>query len=378
LLSLTSILFVTSGCQSSSSKSPTNQPKEISSQSGEWKGSMHGLRTSLSNLSPMLFEEKKFKDPKNEAFIKKEIHNLALDSAKIKHDPSLLYRDPTVRFLSLNFAEDSKRAEETFQEGKKDFSRYQLMKLTSYCVECHTRTRQGSEFNFWKIDPFASGMSSVDKVQFLIASRKFDSAFNESLLVLKKSDSSLSSMDLDKLANLGLQVAVQYKNSEPMAEELVQVLETNKNAPFYLKTKVRNWKKSLADWKAEKNKSSPLELARRLLAKNPMEVEAMRSIHALLPLLTEDLPMNVLGETLLLTGISYELLNEASSLYLHENYYEACIYQAPHTNWSAQCYKKLKDSAIFGFSGSSGTHIPMDVQMRLDKMKALAEPELGN
>lgn len=88
-----------------------------------------------------------------------------------------------------------------------------------------------------------------------------------------------------------------------------------------------------------------------------------------------DLNKNQLGRALFLTGQGYEMVRDLAIWSLHENYFETCIRRVPHSSWSMSCYKALEESLVIGFTGSSGTKIPYDVQVRLTELGKLARPE---
>lgn len=321
-------------------------------------------------LEPYIFDKKKFNDSKNLKFLSKEIHNLAMESANVKHDPTILSRDPTVRFVSIHFAEELHRADKNFQGGWQEFSRSQLANVTSYCIECHTRLREGPEISSRNAtEPYVNKLSIPDQIEFMIAFRQFDSAFNLALKTLKdiQPNSEVSSK-ADEIARLGLLVAVQYKQDKLKAQNLVAAIEKNSSLPSYLKQKNKLWKTSLAQWDPSESMRTLSEI-RILVKQRHSEIEDMQAIPALLQILTDDLSANELGEALLLTGESYESLNKISIMSLHENYYESCVRKVPKTKWAKICFRKLNDSIISGYTGSSGMHIPIDIQKSMKNLK---------
>ena len=91
-----------------------------------------------------------------------------------------------------------------------------------------------------------------------------------------------------------------------------------------------------------------------------------------------NLTKDQLGEALYLTGLSYEAVRDLAVWSLHENYFESCVRRVPHTSWSELCYRRLEESVYFGFTGSSGLRLPLDVQVRLQELQKLALPEGKN
>lgn len=53
---------------------------------------------------------------------------------------------------------------------------------------------------------------------------------------------------------------------------------------------------------------------------------------------------------------------------------ERAIRLAPHTATAHAAFARLEQEIIFGFTGSSGTHVPADERARLDSLQTLATP----
>ncbi|MFZ3229111.1 MAG: hypothetical protein WA160_02815 [Pseudobdellovibrio sp.] len=335
-----------------------------------WKSSMQNLKKDLITLQPYFFDKVKFNDPKNKLFLEKEIHSLAQESLNIKHDPMISSQDPSVRFISIQFADELTRADENFSTGHLEFSRSQLVKVTSYCVECHTRLKQGPDFNSQtSTTGYLDKLPVVEQIEFMIAFRQFDSAFDLVLKTMKKSLPKNSiDYDSNRIARLGLLIAVQFKQDGANAQKLTAAIEMNSSLPSLLRKKNKLWIKSLASWGSNDTLRTLPEI-RNLIKNRKSEVEDMRVIAALLQILTTELNTDELGEALLLTGESYESINKISIMSLHENYYESCVRKAPKSKFAKICFDKLNDSIRTSYSGTSGTQVPTDIQKNLQNLK---------
>lgn len=339
-----------------------------------WTGSMKSLHELLSTIEPFIFDTRQFVLDKNQSLLKFTIQGLADESKNLSHSPTLISRDPTIRYVAAQFADDLQMTEEAFAEGKRDFARYRLLKVTSYCVECHTRTQHGPEFKFVKAESFLNRMTAINQIEYLIATRQFDRAFDVVIKTVKSNRPGSSiGWDIEKVTQLGFQIAVQYRNSRSQAEQIISTIEENSDSPVYLIEKLSPWKLSLSFWKNHPADMENLEDVRTLVKNRNSEIDDMRAVSSLLQLLSQYLKGDELGEALYLTGHSYERINEISPLMLHENYYESCIRQAPHTKWSRRCFKRLESSIRFGYSGSGGMRIPMGIQVHLDILRKEAE-----
>lgn len=334
-----------------------------------WSGSMKNLQKILSEVEPFLFNTKEFNDPSNQVFIGKRIQLLAAESKNISHNPTLVNRDPTVRFVASQFSQNLYRANEAFKSGRVEYARYEVMKVTNACIQCHTRMQQGPEFSFTRNESFLKKLPVLDQAEFLIASRNYNQAY-ELLLKSLSTDQrgSVQFWQLDRMANLALQIAVQYEQSPDKALQVVTAIESSKQIPISLRDRAREWKSEILGWKSEGQKKVSLSTLQQLVRKNKSEIAAMRAIPSLLSLLSSDLASDEYGEALLLTGESYEILSHISHMALHENYYESCIRNSPHTKTARTCHKNLVRSVGLGYSGSSGIHIPLNIEIWLDQL----------
>lgn len=341
-----------------------------------WTASMQNLKQDMIALQQFVFNPTEFEKPENQEFLQKEIHKLAEESKNVKHDPAVFTKDPTVRFVANQFAEELQKADENFKSGWKEYSRWQLAKATSYCLECHTRMRDGPSFNpETSTRNYMTRLPAPSQVEFLIAFRQFDPALKFALETLKVGPQDMKGgIESDRIARLALLVAVQYLQDPERAKEVTRVIDQNKDLPLYLKKSNQLWKKSLSVWEPN-DRLNTLPQIRKLKQNRISEIEDMRAIPALLGQLTDGLNREELGEALFLTGESYESLNKVSILSLHENYYESCVRQAAHTKWGAICYQKLSDSVATSYTGSSGTRIPKELKLRIEELKKIIESE---
>ncbi len=364
-LSLGIMLFV--ACQSS-----LHKKNKAAEEQPAFTTEMQELKRNLNTLQPYIFNSALFNDDDNKHFLAEKIHQLATSSANVKHDVRMTHSDPTLKFVATEFADELSRADKNFQDGWREYSRTQLVKVTSYCLECHVRLPQGPSFARNESEEvFTHKLPPSERIQLMLSFRQFEAAYKLVLENLSESKKEKSvNYKADHIARLGLMAAIQYMNDYNKAKKIIDVIESNPTLPDYLKRNNKFWAKSLERW-PKMNNLNNLKQIRQLITSRISEVDDMRAIGALLYLLNTSLNKNELGEALLLTGQSYEELNKVSLMSLHENYYETCVRQAPATKWAKTCLAKYTDSIVMGYSGSSGTRIPKDVRARLEELRKI-------
>ncbi|MFN7455616.1 MAG: hypothetical protein ACK5RO_13285 [Pseudobdellovibrionaceae bacterium] len=369
------------GCQSTDKKAESEPRKG-------WPADMASLQQSIEVLLPLAADQKKFADPKNTQLIDRELANLARVSKSVEHSPSMVVRDPSVQFISSALTEDLEKTVDSWRSGKLEYARFSVMNVTSYCIECHTRTSTGPDLKSETLRQSLQALPSIERAEYLLASRQFDAALEVLEKILKDSSTMQGDfMLVDKAIRYSLAISVKFKRDPKKSLQLVRLVLENEKAPFYLKQNAQSWKMAIEVWSKEKARSRQtagdiLATVRDLLRKADEttsssmdkggDIYYLRALSELHLLMTQQLPPQQIGETLYLTGVSYEAVKDLSIWTLHENYFESCIRTVPKTDWAKKCYKRLEESIYFGYTGSSGTNIPADVQMRLQSLQKLA------
>lgn len=349
------------------------------------KPSMQGLKAGLDRLFPFLLDPKSFYANENEKNISDQILGLEAMAQGVSHAGSSQSSDLTVTFLSRGFQEDMKRSKEAFQMGHKEFARRSLIGMTAYCIECHTRTQNGPSFQNSQVESVLKKAGGLERGEYLMATRQFDAAFVEFDRVIKSTDAGASTVFvIDRAVKMALIIAVRFQGNIANAQMVVDDVLKSSQVPFYLKATAQVWKSSLEEWKKEpKTKNADiLKTSQTLVQKGYSksqgrddragDIELMRAQAILHPLLAQEKDKLKLGEILFLLGQTYEVVRDFAMWSLHEDYYEACVRKAPHSAWSMKCYKNLESSVVMGYTGSSGTAIPADVQEKLKELKILA------
>lgn len=370
-------------CQSSKVDRSGETEKQVPPTDSSWSGSMQKLKENLGNLVPFIFDSKKFEDPKQREFLSSQIQGMVQQSQNLTHNPTLTHRDPTVRFVASQFADTLKRAQSSFQDGNLNYARYELIQVTGSCVQCHARMQQGPEFSsFFLKEPFLKNLPVVDQGEYLIATRQFDKASKVLLKGLrdrktnsKSASSSAPGLSIERLTALALELAVQYEQDPKKAMKVIDSVLSHPAAAPAFKEKAKIWKVTVQQW--QKNRTPlTMENARQILSVPSNEIMTLRALPVVLAYLSTEPSGKDLGEGLFLAGQAYESLTDFLPFELHEHYYESCIRSVPHTSIARVCYETLQQSISLGYTGTSGTHIPIEIQMWMDRMKALASPEV--
>ncbi|MFN7729686.1 MAG: hypothetical protein ACK5P7_11065 [Bdellovibrio sp.] len=377
LMTLAGFLLL-SACQS-----PTAKPESGTEADPNLPASMQSLKLQMDQMLPLLVEARAFKAPENKANIAARLRTLERISQNVTHSGAMKNQDPTLDLLSRGFHDDIRRSREAFDQGKFDYARSNLISTGGYCIECHTRTNSGPSFQNNEFQQVLTSLGPLDRAEYLLATRQYDAALKEFDTILKNGvKEGTTVFDLDKAAQLALQITVRYQANPDNALMVVNDILNAKDVPYYLKANARLWRSSLQQWKKEKPTRDPLKKSRELVKQaqetqksrddRAGDIEMMRAQALLGPLLGAEKKEERRGEALFLMAQTYESVHDLAISSMHEDYYEACVRQVPHSPWSKRCFEGLEISVRQGFTGSGGTSIPGDVQQKLSELKKLA------
>ena len=360
----------------------------------EWAESMQGLAAEVYALIPFVYNRKAFDDRDNRYVILTRMKKLANGSHQVNPQMGKKYLgdDPLLQFSldSLNY--DIKRAVSSFEAGHLDYSRNTMKSAIGHCFRCHSTTEMGSQAP-WTLEGLENlQLSASDKVDLLVAGRKYDQAIQGVSDYLKNYESMQAQpFEYEAALRKYIWLTARLKQRPSDSLDLLQVIAEQKEVPGFMKAQLQAWMKSLQSWSktvTKTDKMGPNQLiaeARAAMKDAKMTQEFSRDrggdVHYLRAtgLLHEALKRQTITpkdrrQAYYLLGISYEHLDDLGGWSLHEVYFERCIREFPGTIEARSCFNRLEASLIFGYSGSRGTHLPSEEQERLEELKALARP----
>lgn len=355
-----------------------------------WTRKMQELYKSFSQILTHTSSESFFSAPENRSLILSEAESFRNLTHKLDaHKMMPSDNDPTLKIVGKLLREQSEIAVSALKQNKPDFARRILRSMPSYCISCHTRNATGPQFSMMQLEPSYTGLSDLELGQFYAASRQFDRALEQ----FRKVSKSVSSVDKtpwvrETATHQSLLIAVRVKEDPKLSKNIINDVLNSPLASGAFKKDAQAWALSIQEWENEKptqNESTTalLKKAKVLLEKAkqtqsyPLDrsadilyLRASAILHSVLQ--RNDLGSNM-AEALFLAGHSYEVLRPIGIEDMQTIYYEACIQTAPHSAISKKCFKSYKDSIVFGFSGSSGVHLPESVKQKLIRLELLSE-----
>jgi mono/diheme cytochrome c family protein len=354
-----------------------------------WQAKMNELSIVIGETIPLLYP-----DPnKDVSALKEKINKIYVISSglDVMSDHMLKSKDydPALPYLASMFKEDIERAKLSMEDGHVDYAKSVIRASTAYCIACHTRTKGGAEFPLISAynQPLKSA-SWITKIEFLTASRQFDAVLTQVMGTLEDPGKlGISALDLERASRLALAIAVRVKKDPVKAKLLAAAVIKSPTASFSLKEGAKTWARDITDWQKEKPKkyASDADLLKAgkelvdqaLNSPDPMgghdEVRYLRASMLMHELLKQYPESKLKGEAMFLIGMSYNAIQDLGVWSLHDKYFRACIDEQPHSKLAERCYKQYEQSTVLGYSGSSGIHVPRQVQRHLEKLKQKAK-----
>lgn len=361
-------------------------PAEAKEKSQPWNKTMHEMMDALADLTPELFTT----DPgRNKVFVK-NLKKVVLMSQKI--DQSQAHpgseapdTDPGLISLSRQFRQEMERAAASADSGQIDFAKDVAKSSVSYCIACHTRGPSGPQFP--ALGAFEKSLRTVpwvERMSFKAATRQFDEALKEIHAQLGSPLNQTRPLDLERGVRIGLMVAVRAKESPDLAVALVDAVQRSAGASVSLKESAQSWMKDLKSWQGAKasvlDSDEKLINATREILKDVDEgartgrdeIKYLRASTLMHDLLRQFPKSASAGEAMYWVGSAYDVMGDLGFWNLGDFYFMSCIEHDPHTELSERCYRRYKDSIVFGYTGSAGTSIPKAVRSHLKDVETLA------
>ncbi len=389
-LIVSSVLTVSCQQKATAQKSATTEstPQAASAPApaangANWAGQMHRLSEAIAQLIPFTSSAKEFNNPNNFETINHSVSELSQLTHTVADKEIRPDADPSLEFISNQFSEEIQRANEALKMGHRDYARHLLRNSTAYCIQCHTRNETGPNFSSGRIDTVIQALPPLEKGEYYAATRQFDKSFEAFKTVLINApDQKTNVLTWDRAARYALAIAVRFQNNVDNALQVSDLIAKSPQAPTFLKDDAKHWKKSLLEWKKETKSAQSFEFAQKLIqaaqksqkytTDHGADVYYLRATSILHKLLSQSISGAKKSELLYQMGLSYDALRDLNFWTLHEQYYESCIRNTPHTPIALDCFKKYEESVFFGFSGSAGYSLPADIQLKLSELRGLS------
>lgn len=356
--------------------------------SAEVKTSMDEMLGYILDLKPYITSEKAYTAPENGPVISKTLKKMIVLSEKIKHEDKIKKTALEVPAMSLN--EQLKDTASVFSKGNKTYSLWLLRTNLGNCVACHTQLpAQSTQFTTGKKSKYM--VNTFQEGEFLYVIRNFDKAlemYNKSLTEFP--ENKISAQDLDTVITRKVFYYTRVKRDLAGLSQSLNADLANKNLLPGTSVLLKSYSQAAQTLAKQKVPSLKTDKEVRRYAETVLKKEMSGELNY------EDATKNL--QNLQLSGFLYEYLDKNQNTALKpdiyywlsfcesrwekglqdslpESYLKKCVNEFPQSAVAPKCLKEYEDLVTFGFTGSSGTNIPADVEAELQNLRDKVNPK---
>ena len=354
----------------------------------DWGKRMDELRFVLSELLPDVISDQQYNSPKNFERIEKNTKKLTELTHDMPEEKLSGNKDASITLISGLFKDQILLAYGHLANGHREYARSILKAVPRYCIACHTRSASSLDLSSLQKEVPKVLQTSLERAELFDATWQFDRALDEFQKILVDPQNVKDhELEWQRAAYYAIATSVRVKRDPERAMTIVNLILKSTEAPQFVKSQARQWKRSLDQWKDEQPKdlttaNALLNEAERLIAlasqlqeyqsDHSTDILYLRATSCLHDFLSSYPDSPDVAKALQLLGNCYEALQAPELWNIHELYYEACIHKSPHTEIAQTCYERYEQSVFFGYSGSAGISLPSAVKKHLRELKKLA------
>ncbi|MCY4524544.1 MAG: hypothetical protein OXB84_07390 [Halobacteriovoraceae bacterium] len=319
---------------------------------------------------------------KNKGMIVK-LNNLEQSFLKARHDKML--GRPMFSPIAEIFKENISDIKKGYQIQNTSYAKHRLKVMNVLCISCHSqlpRKRYPRIINKYSEITNKYIRRNRDKAMLSYFLRDYET----SIKYFKKEFEETSNQNESVIRTI-LNIYVTNLDNENKAVKYLRSISNNKKTPKGIKKSAKEWTRELIKPFNRKNdKKSVKKLISRvnnikdeLNINSRLAVEMFRMKRTLNNYMTKKTNTKLMPEILYSLGL---LTDRQGDIYLYslgEMYLKKCIINYPKSDIAKDCYTAYKDSVYFGFTGSSGTHIPPDIKKELKTLESkIKNPKSGS
>ncbi len=340
---------------------------------------MSGISSTLNSLLALSLRDETWRADKNRSEIRRGLEGLLQLSHEIPNGKNES-NDPSLVILAPVLSDQIRLALSAHQLGQFEVSRQMVRSLTASCFGCHSREPEWSTQDQKSLPGFVSSLSALDQARYAVSLHQTKTALSGyERFLLEPGSIKRDLQSWHDALRESLTLILRVNRDPQSAIELIGRIKKIEGIPFFLKRELAAWERDLLSWRRDRSIPKGEALLRLEIQKRYAEASARRThpldhsadmaflrLTSLLYEMMRRYPKSrFLAEAEYLQGVSYETLSTPPFENLHELFYESCIRREPHSRTAEKCYERLERSVYFGFTGSSGTHIPIELENKL-------------
>ena len=349
----------------------------------ELRPTMQSMFQSLTTVLPLSLSAEAFQDAANRQRLHDALRALSSNAARLTQHGAQVPAD--FDFLRRSLRNDAQSAYELFASGDLEESRFVFQHLTDNCFLCHSRLPSARPFPLGERFVAQLPMQELDphqRMRLAVAARQFDLALSSCEHLFGSLDIPAAQIDLMGLFEDYLRIAIRVRSDYSRAIRALQTFQQRPDVPRYLSHLLGVWIESLMALQVEPERGSELTQAHSLIQQGqnrnrfmidrqgmPYFALASGLLHRFVNAATKPKPQ--LAEAYYLLGVAESYMPRTSWISETDFYLETAVRLAPESPFGQRAFLFLEEYLIMGYTGSSGLHLPVEIQQRLDELRGL-------
>ena len=356
-------------------------------QTGGLRPTMRTIFQSLTTVLPLSLSAETFQDTANRQRLHDALQTLSSHAMQLTQHGQHVSAD--FDFLRRSLRDDAQNAFELFESESFEESRFILHHLTDNCFLCHSRLPSSQPFPLGKHFLEQMPMNQLEpheRMRLAVAVRQFDTALANCETLFRLPELPAAQIDLMALFEDYLRIAIRVYDDFSRAIHTLETFQRRPDVPQYLSHYLTVWIEALnvlqVDPSREPSRENELTRARSLIQQGQRRNRYLADREGLVyftlasGLLHRFVDSSAttkphLAEAYYLLGVAESYMPRTSWISETEFYLETAVRLAPASPFGKKAFTFLEEYLIMGYSGSSGLHLPPDIEKRLDDLKSL-------
>ena len=278
--------------------------------------------------------------------------------------------------------------DDTIRSVKNDnfaFAQKRMKALTALCISCHSQLSESASQNAFGVAINKTKRESFDSdfayANYLFLVRRFSDSEKYFDLAIEKALKENQEHELYSSLRKEISIHTKIDFNVKQGNQMIARFEKDPRLPPLAKSSLVSWKKSLNKWKSfnpKKVKSidrfiktylAPLESEKGQTAGGEHDVTLLVASGVLSKYLNDHPKTPLAPEILYWLSIAERRLSNTYFFSLSDLYLKDCIKLYPKSRFAKKCYAEYAENIEFGYSGSSGTDIPVEEKQELERLK---------
>jgi len=354
-----------------------------SSEKAETKATMRGLYKSLVDAFIFSQNTAAFADPEKREDVLLALRTLSAQANRLEEHSSDL--DPSFDYLRRSLARDASAAAQRFEDGEYAKSRFVISKLVENCVACHTRLPSDQDFNLGEEFVQSAGVqsqSAEDMIRLQVATRQFEPALRTYEMIFSSTSILPETIEMIGSFENYLKLCIRVERDPGRAKRTLEEFAARSDVSQPIRDEVTTWAEALAGFERDGFGGDPMNRASELIEDGQVLnrfpgdraglvqfVVASSLLHSYLD--TKPADKSDMAEAFYLLGVSDSYIAVSHWVSETEYFLAQAIRLDPRGPHAINAYNFLEQYIAAGYTGSSGTNIPPDVQEGLDELRRL-------